>query len=64
MEKSEDELAREAEIEALIAKANDPDDEYDGHHGNDRSDDSLAYAIENDPALALKIRARIAAVEG
>jgi hypothetical protein len=27
---------REAEVEELIRRAQDPDDEYDGHHGNDR----------------------------
>lgn len=58
-----EELARLAEVEALIAQANDPDDEYDSHHGTDRSEDSLDYAIANDPAVAEKIRARIAAFE-
>lgn len=28
---------REAETAALIARANDPDDPYDGHHGRDRT---------------------------
>lgn len=28
---------REAEVQALIARALDPDDPYDGHHGNDRT---------------------------
>lgn len=27
---------REAEVAELIRRAQDPDDEYDGHHGNDR----------------------------
>jgi hypothetical protein len=58
------ERAREAEVAALIAKANDPDDPYDGHHGTDRSEDSLEYAVANDPAVAEKIRARLAAAEG
>lgn len=62
--KSEDELAREAIVEALIARANDPDDEYDGHHGTDRSIDSLDYAIANNPEVAAKIMARIEAEEG
>lgn len=29
---------RQAEVDALIARALNPDDDYDGHHGNDRSD--------------------------
>ena len=28
---------REAEVDALIARAQDPEDEYDGHHGHDRT---------------------------
>lgn len=39
---------REAEIAALIARAQDPDDEYDAHHGTDRSEESLAWAAEHD----------------
>lgn len=58
-----DDLKRLAEVDSLVAKANDPEDEYDGHHGTDRSEDSLDYAIANDPAVAEKIRARIAAFE-
>lgn len=27
---------REAEVEELIRRAQDPNDPYDGHHGNDR----------------------------
>lgn len=30
--------ARAAETAELIAKALDPTDDYDGHHGNDRSE--------------------------
>jgi hypothetical protein len=29
---------REAEVAALIARALDPNDAYDGHHGNDQSE--------------------------
>lgn len=29
---------REAEVAALIERALDPEDSYDGHHGNDRSE--------------------------
>lgn len=29
---------REAEVAALIARALDPDDDYDGHHGDDRAE--------------------------
>lgn len=57
------EAQREAECEALICRANDPDDEYDGHHGTDRAEDSLEYAIAHNPAVAEKLFARIAAVE-
>jgi len=28
---------RQAEVDALIARANDLNDPYDGHHGNDTS---------------------------
>lgn len=54
---------REAEVAALIARANDPADPYDGHHGTDRSEDSLEYAIANNPEVAAKIKARLAAAE-
>lgn len=57
------EIDRLAEVERLIALANDPDDDYDGHHGTDRSVDSLDYAVANNPEVAEKIRARIAAFE-
>lgn len=52
---------REAEVAALIARAQDPDDEYDGHHGTDRSEDSLAWLQANDPANYSRILAKIAA---
>lgn len=58
------EAEREAEVAALIARAEDPDDEYDGHHGNDDSNDSFEYALVNNPEIAEKIRARILAFEG
>lgn len=50
---------REAEIERLIARANDPDDPYDGHHGQDRSEDSVAYAKRNNPEVAAHIERNI-----
>lgn len=50
---------REAEVAALIARALDPDDSYDGHHGNDRSEDSLDYARANNPELARRIEDKI-----
>lgn len=59
----EDERRREAEVAELIAKANDPDDPYDGHHGTDRSEDSLEYAAANNPEVAEKIRRRLAGEE-
>lgn len=58
------EAEREAEVEALICKANDPDDPYNGHHGTDRAEESLAYAIAHNPAVAEKLYARLAAAEG
>lgn len=51
--------AREAEVEALIYRAQDPEDAYDGHHGNDRSEDSLEYARIHNPALAKRIEDNI-----
>lgn len=51
--------AREAEVEALIARALDPEDPYDGHHGNDRSEESLDYAQANNPELARRIEDNI-----
>lgn len=41
---------REAEVAELYRKLFDPDDPYDAHHGNDRSDESLEYAkVHNEP---------------
>lgn len=51
----EERAAREAEVAELMRRAQDPDDPYDGHHGNDRSDDSIALALERDPELAARI---------
>lgn len=50
---------REAEIAALINRALDENDPYDGHHGNDRSEDSLEYARIHDPELAKRIEDKI-----
>lgn len=58
------ETEREAEVESLINQANDPTDPYDGHHGTDRAEDSLEYAIAHNPEVAEKIRVRLAASEG
>ena len=38
MSNEKSQAEREAEVEALIARATDPDDSYDGHHGNDRTE--------------------------
>ncbi len=51
---------REAEVAALMQRALDPTDPYDGHHGNDRSDASLQHALATNPALAERIAANIA----
>lgn len=59
----EAELDRAAEVEYLLSKLNDPKDDYDAHHGADRSEDSLDYAIAHNPAVAEKIRSRITAFE-
>ena len=61
---SPDFLARQAETDALIARALDPDDEYDGHHGTDRSADSLAWLRDHDPVNYERILAKIAAEGG
>lgn len=50
---------RLAEVEALMLRAQDPDDSYDGHHGNDRSEDSLEYARIHNPELAIRIENNI-----
>lgn len=50
---------REAEVAALIARALDPQDAYDGHHGNDRSGDSVEYARIHNPELAIRIEDKI-----
>lgn len=50
---------REAEVKALIARAIDPNDPYDGHHGTDRSADSLAFLRDNDPVNYIRILAKI-----
>lgn len=50
---------REAEVAALIARALDPEDGYDGHHGNDRSEASLEYARQHNPELAERIENKI-----
>lgn len=57
------EQEREAEVEALIARANDPEDDYDGHHGTDRAEDSLEYAIAFNPDVAAKIWQRLSLAE-
>lgn len=54
-----EQTAREAEVAALIARALDPTDPYDGHHGNDRSDESLDYAQAHNPDLARRIEDNI-----
>lgn len=50
---------REAEVEALIAKAKDPNDPYDAHHGTDRSEESLAWAKEHDPETYERVIGKI-----
>jgi hypothetical protein len=50
---------RQQEVNALIAQALDPADPYDGHHGNDRSPESVAHAEANDPELADRLKEKI-----
>lgn len=51
---------REAETAALITRAFDPNDEYDGHHGNDRSEESIQTAKDRgDYELAAKIEEKV-----
>ena len=50
---------REAEVEYLMQRAQDPDDPYDGHHGNDRSEASLLWAGQVNPELAERIADKI-----
>jgi hypothetical protein len=57
MSKTQEE--REAEVDALIARAKDPDDPYDGHHGTDRSPESLEWARVNDPATFERVMGKI-----
>ena len=56
---SSTEAERQAQIDALIDLAQDPTDEYDGHHGNDRSPDALAFADAENAENAAKSRAGI-----
>jgi hypothetical protein len=51
---------REAEVAALIARALDPEDSYDGHHGTDRSPESLEWLRVNDPATYARVTLKIA----
>lgn len=61
---SKTQAQREAEVAELMRRAQDPDDPYDGHHGTDRSADSLRWLRDNDPANYVRILAKIAAEGG
>lgn len=50
---------REAEVEELCRRAQDPEDEYDGHHGTDRSEESLEWAYINDPETYARVMGKI-----
>lgn len=50
---------REAEVAALIARAQNPDDPYDGHHGTDRSEESLEWARVHDPVTYERVMGKI-----
>jgi len=53
------EADREAEVGALIARAIDPSDVYDGHHGTDRSPESLAFVKNHDPVTYARVTQKI-----
>jgi hypothetical protein len=57
---TEAEKEREAEVAVLVLRAQDPDDEYDGHHGTDRSAASLAFAKKTDPETAARVARKMA----
>lgn len=50
---------RAAQVAALIELAQDPKDTYDGHHGDDRTVEAIAYAEVVGPAKAEEIRTKI-----
>lgn len=50
---------REAEVAALMARAQDPNDPYDAHHGTDRSEESLAWAQVHDPETYERVMGKI-----
>ena len=50
---------REAEVAALIARAKDPNDPYDAHHGTDRSPESLEWARVHDPETFARVTAKM-----
>lgn len=56
---SKTEEERESEVAALTARLIDPNDEYDAHHGTDRSEESLAWAKENDPETYSRVQKKI-----
>lgn len=53
------EAEREAEVAALAARLLDPNDNYDAHHGSDRSPESLAWLKENDPETYARVTKKI-----
>lgn len=51
---------REAEVAALIERAKDPNDPYDGHHGTDRSPEALEHARAHNPEAYERVVAKMA----
>ena len=51
----DEQAKREAEVRELMQRAQDPNDPYDGHHGTDRSPESLAWAKEHDPETYARV---------
>lgn len=51
---------REAEVAELMRRAQDPADPYDGHHGTDRSPESLEWARVHDPETYDRVMAKMA----
>lgn len=50
---------REAQVEELMRRCQDPDDPYDAHHGTDRSPESLEWVRVNDPETFARVIAKM-----
>lgn len=50
---------REAEVEEWCRRAQDDADPYDGHHGTDRSPESLEWARMHDPETFTRVTTKM-----